>query len=168
MAEAEPPAPLTEEQRLEAQRETWRVERAGRRQRQAEERARAADQPGTVPTPPMPAGLRAMRRWLRRRHDAYERGEITSARLAEQRRTVSALGDTYRVGAELRKAEAAIRAAEAQERMAELLASFEHGGAVVGLLASLRAGDAALGGPRPRLPRPTTAALVRRPDGDGA
>ncbi len=54
------------------------------------------------------------------------------------RRSASSVGDLYRVGAELRKAEAAIRSAEAQERMAAALAAVEHGGAAVMLLARLQ------------------------------
>jgi len=42
------------------------------------------------------------------------------------------------VGADLRKAEAAIRAAQAQERMAEVLAAVEHGGTALLMLARLQ------------------------------
>jgi hypothetical protein len=72
--------------------------------------------------------------------DAYERGEITSAKLAEARRSASSVGDLYRVGADIRKAEAAIRAAVAQERMAETLAAVEHGGAALLMLSRLQEG----------------------------
>ena len=129
-----------EEQRLIAQREKWREERAARRAASANGHHRAADAPpldGTV-VPSMPAGLSATRRWVRKVQDLYAQRKVTSAELTECRRSASTVADLYRAGADLRKAEAAIRAAEAQEKMADILASVEHGGAAVALLARLR------------------------------
>jgi hypothetical protein len=91
-----------------------------------------------------------MRRWLRGRPDAFERGAILSARLTEERRTVSTLSETYRVAADLRWAAAAERAAVAQERMAELLAAVEHGGTALLMLSRLQEG--LVNGPRRPLP----------------
>jgi hypothetical protein len=133
--------------------ERKRVERA----EAAKARALAADVPAVATLRKMPASPRDIRRWLREAYDQYEAGQRTSARLEQARAHARAVCDVFRASAELRKATAAIRSAEAQERMAELLAAVEHGGAVVGLLASLRSGDGLLAGPRRPLPRPTTA-----------
>src|SRR5437899_9917119 len=66
------------------------------RKREAEKRQQAAERaPVTIATP-MPQRIGEMKRWVVGRHDAYERGEITSARLAEARRTVSTVGELYR------------------------------------------------------------------------
>src|SRR5262245_59495683 len=123
-----------------AERERWRQDKARRRAlRRQELEGQQAAPPGSVYVmPKMPAGLSALRRWLRNCHDAYSRGELTGHGLNEARRSAGALGDLYRAGAEIRKADAAIRASEAQERMAEVLASVEHGGAAVMLLARLQ------------------------------
>ncbi len=110
------------------------------RARQAEDRARAGLKPnpdGYV-VPPMPAGLSALRRWVRGAHNAYSSRKIGPIELGEIRRSASAVGDLYRTGAELRKAEAALRAAQAQERMAEALAAVEHGGTALIMLARLQ------------------------------
>jgi hypothetical protein len=134
----EPGSLTLEERRLLAQREAWRQQKRQQREAKANEHEAAADQPGDFTMPPMPAGLSAIRRWVRSAHDAYERHLITSARLAEARRSAGAVGDLYRVGAELRKAAAAERAAEAQERMASALAAVEHGGPAFLLLIRLQ------------------------------
>jgi len=55
-----------------------------------------------------------MRRWLRHGHDLYTARKIASAELADMRRSASSVGDLYRVAADVRKAEAAIRVAQAQ------------------------------------------------------
>jgi hypothetical protein len=117
-------------------------DKKAQRARQATERATAAlaPNPDGYVVPPMPAGLSAIRKWLRAAHDRYSARQIGPLELTEIRRSASSVGDLYRTGAELRKAEAAIRAAQAQERMAEVLASVEHGGAAVMLLARLREG----------------------------
>jgi hypothetical protein len=123
---------------LKREQETARKRR--QRAGKAEERARAAltRNPDGYTVPKMPAGLSAIRQWVRRAHDAYSERRIGPVELAEVRRSASAVGDLYRVGAEIRKAEAAQRAALAQERMAEALAAVEHGGAAVMLLARLQ------------------------------
>ena len=72
--------------------------------------------------------LAAIRKWVRQCHDAYSRRAIGPAELTEIRRSASSVGDLYRTGVELRKAAAALRAAQAQERMADALAAVEHGG----------------------------------------
>ena len=137
----EPVNPLTtlELRRLaKRERETQRKRR--QRARLAQDRAKAAlaPNPGGFTVPSMPAGLSAIRQWVRRAHDAYSKREIGPFELAEIRRSASSVGDLYRTGAELRKAETALRAAQAQERMAEALAAVEHGGAAVMLLARLQ------------------------------
>jgi hypothetical protein len=88
----------------------------------------------------MPAGLSALRKWVRQAHDAYSRREIGPFELTEIRRSAASVGDLYRTGAELRKAEAATRAAVAQERMADALAAVEHGGAALLMLSRLQEG----------------------------
>lgn len=123
-----------------AGRERERVSKQQQRARTAQERAQAATAPnqsGYV-VPPMPAGLRRQRKWLRDGHDAYSRREIGLLELTEMRRSVSAQSETYKAGAVVRQSLAAMRAAQAQERMAEVLAAVEHGGAVVGFLARLQ------------------------------
>jgi hypothetical protein len=120
-----------EELRMLARRQKDTDARRERRARQAEEQARAAlaPNPEGYVVPPMPAGLSAIRRWVRGVHDVE---------LTEVRRSAAAVGDLYRTGAELRKAEAAIRAAQAQERMADALATIEHGGTALVMLARLQ------------------------------
>jgi hypothetical protein len=124
-----------------AKREQWRD--AKRRQRADKAATLAAEAQARIAgytLPRMPAGLRGIRLWLRDAHEAFEAGRITTARLTEARRSASAVGDLYRVGADLRKAQAAIRAAEAQEQMAHALAAVEHGGTAVLMLARLQEG----------------------------
>jgi hypothetical protein len=86
----------------------------------------------------MPAGPWRIRQWVRQAHDAYSRRLIGPLELAEIRRSAATVGELYRVSADLRKAEAAIRAAQAQERMAEVLAAVEHGGTALLMLARLQ------------------------------
>jgi hypothetical protein len=75
---------------------------------------------------------------LKQAVEFYSARRIGPFELAEIRRSASSVGDLYRTRAELRKAETALRAAQAQERMAEALAAVEHGGAAVMLLARLQ------------------------------
>lgn len=86
----------------------------------------------------MPGTLAGMRAWIRDLQDAFNRGWIDKATLQESRRSMMAVGDLYRVGAEMRKAEAAVVAAHAQARLADTLAALEHGGAAVIALARLQ------------------------------
>jgi hypothetical protein len=120
------------------QQETEKKRR--QRARQASDHAKAAlrPNPSGYLVPAMPAGLPAIRKWVRRAHDAYSRRAIGPFELAEIRRSAGAVGDLYRTSAELRKAEAALRAAQAQERMAEALAAVEHGGTALLMLARLQ------------------------------
>lgn len=101
-------------------------------------KAALAPNPTGYVVPDMPSGLSAIRKWVRQAHDAYSRRQIGPFELTEIRRSAASLGDLYRAGAEIRKAEAALRGAQAQERMAEALAAVEHGGAAVMLLARLQ------------------------------
>lgn len=134
-------APLSAaELRLLARREQRTEAKRRERARKTEEHAALAMRPNAegYVVPPVPAGLSAIRKWVRAQHDAYSQRRLGVFELTECRRTMGALADSYRASADLRKAEAAVRAAEAQERMADVLASFEHGGAAVALLARLR------------------------------
>ncbi len=117
-------------------------DKKAQRARQAVERATAAlaPNPDGYVVPKMPAGLTAQRRWLRDGHDAYSHRRITLLELTEMRRSVSTQAETYKAGAIVRQSFAAERAAMAQERMADVLASVEHGGAAVMLLSRLREG----------------------------
>ncbi len=63
---------------------------------------------------------------------------VSPIELMEMRRSMSAVLETFKIQALMTQAKAAIRAAHAQERMADTLASLEHGGAGVALLARLR------------------------------
>lgn len=130
----------TAELRLLAEREKDTQQKRRRRAVLAEERAKAAlaKNPDGYVVPEMPAGLGAIRKWVRQAHDAYSRRAIGPLELTEIRRSASSVGDLYRTGAELRKAEAALRAAQAQERMAEALAAVEHGGTALVMLARLQ------------------------------
>jgi hypothetical protein len=123
---------------VKREKETARKRR--QRARQAEERAKraVARNPAGYVVPPMPAGLSAIRKWVRAVHDAYSARKVGPVELGEVRRSASAVGDLYRVSAEIRKSEAALRAAAAQEEMARALAAVEHGGAAVMLLARLQ------------------------------
>jgi hypothetical protein len=146
-------APLTtDELRRLAAREAEAQRKRDERARTAATKARAAvaPNPAGYVVPPMPAGLSAIRKWLRRAHDAYSLRQIGPLELAEIRRSASSVGELYRVGADLRKAEAAIRAAQAQERMAEVLAAVEHGGMALLMLARLQ--DSLTDGRRRPLP----------------
>lgn len=117
-------------------------DKKAQRARQAVERATAAlaPNPDGYVVPSMPAGLTAQRRWLRDGHDAYSHRKVTLLELTEMRRSVSTQAETYKAGAIVRQSFAAERAAMAQERMADVLASVEHGGAAVMLLSRLREG----------------------------
>jgi hypothetical protein len=117
-------------------------DKKAQRARQATERATAAlaPNPDGYVVPPMPAGLSQIRKWVREAHDAYSARRIGPLELTEIRRSASSVGDLYRTGAELRKAEAAIRAAQAQERLVETLAALEHGGAALAMLVKLQDG----------------------------
>jgi hypothetical protein len=136
------PTLTTDELKLLAEREKKAQDKRSERARKAAEHAVAllAPNPSGYVVPAMPSGLSAIRQWMRRRHDAYSQRKITPMELTEVRRSASAMGDLYRVGAEIRKAEAAIRVAAAQERMAEVLAAVEHGGAALLMLSRLQDG----------------------------
>lgn len=140
------------ELRLLADREKYRQDKAAQRARKANERAEAAlaPNPNGYVVGPVPAGLSATRKWLRRQHDAYSSREIGVVELTECRRTSSSLADLYRASAEIRKAEAAQRAAAAQERMADTLAAVEHGGTALLMLSRLQ--DSLADGHRRPLP----------------
>ena len=137
-----PPPLNTEELRRLAQREKNAQDKRQQRARNATERAVAAlaPNPSGYVVPTMPAGLRAIRKWLRRQHDAYSRREIGVLELEQCRRSASSVGDLHRVGADMRRAEAATRSAVAQERMAEVLAAVEHGGSAFLMLTRLQEG----------------------------
>jgi hypothetical protein len=142
---ADDPAPASlnaAELRRLAEREKDRQDKQAQRARTATEKAVAALAPNAsgYVVPPMPDSLTAIRRWVRRAHDAYSRREIGPFELTEIRRSATSIGDLYRAGADLRKAEAAIRAAQAQERMAEVLAAVEHGGTALLMLSRLQDG----------------------------
>jgi hypothetical protein len=156
----------TTELRLLAEREKNAQDKRAQRARNATEKAAAALAPNPTGyvVPPMPAGLSAIRKWVRRAHDAYSRRAIGPLELAEIRRSASSVGDLYRTGADMRKAEAAIRAAQAQEQMAAALAAVEHGGAALVLLQRLQNG--LTDGPRRPLPA-AGRVLPMTPPGDG-
>jgi hypothetical protein len=136
------PTLSTDELKLLAHREKRASDKRAERARKAEEKAAAvvAPNPSGHVVPPMPTGLPAIRRWVRQAHDAYSRRLIGPWELTEIRRSAAAVGDLFRTGAEMRKAEAAIRAAIAQEKMAEVLAAVEHGGAALLMLSRLQEG----------------------------
>jgi len=141
MSDTEPTLSTAELQLL-AQREKKAQDKRAEREKKATERATAAlaPNPNGFVVPSMPSGLSPIRRWVRLAHDAYSRRDIGVVELTEIRRSAGTLGELYRVGAELRKAEAAIRAAAAQEKMAETLAAVEHGGAALLMLSRLQEG----------------------------
>jgi vacuolar-type H+-ATPase subunit I/STV1 len=130
----------TAELRRLAKREQEKQQKRRQRARKATDHAKAALAPNPTGyvVPEMPAGLSAIRKWVRQAHDAYSRRQIGPFELTEIRRSASSIGDLYRAGSEIRKAEAALRAAQAQERMAEALAAVEHGGTALVMLARLQ------------------------------
>jgi len=105
--------------------------------------AAMAANPGNFVVPKMPRNIRGLRIWMAEAHDEYS-GNVTGQRrvspieLMEMRRSMTAVLETYKIQALTTQAKAAIRAAQAQERMADTLASLEHGGTAVALLARLR------------------------------
>lgn len=137
-----------------AGRERARLAKQQQRARKVEEQAKAAAAPNAdgYVVPPMPAGLMKLRRWLRAGHDAYSARRIGLLELTEMRRSVATQSDTYKAGAVVRQSHAAMQAAEAQTRMADVLASIEHGGAVVAFMARLQE-TVSNGAPRRPLPR---------------
>jgi hypothetical protein len=165
---AEVPPLSTAELRRLASREADAQRKRNERTRAAMEKAAAAvaPNPAGFVVPSMPAGLSGLRLWVRRAHDAYSARRIGPLELAEVRRSASALGDLYRVGADLRKAEAAIRAAQAQERMAEVLAAVEHGGTALLMLARLQ--DSLADGRRRPLPGAARVMPIAPPEGGDA
>lgn len=172
MSEPEIPPPDTDAEALKTivRRQLDTERKRAERAQKAMERAKSADEPAAVKLPPMPASLRAIRKWLRDAFDLYEQGHRTVARLDQTRAHARAVADMFKASAEIRKAEAAIRSAAAQERLGDILAALEHGGATVALLASLRTADGLLAGPRRPLPR-AVAPLPRAVPGpaeDGA
>jgi len=76
--------------------------------------------------------------WLTDRfHDATE-GRIAWPLYQECRRVAASLSDIDRAAADVRRSEAAVEAAQAQTRMAEVLAQVEHGGAALVMLQRLQ------------------------------
>src|SRR5262245_2415542 len=166
-AQSEAPPLTTEELRRLAAREAMAQRQRDSRARKALEKAAAAvaPNPGGYTVPPMPAGLWRIRQWVRQAHDAYSARRIGPLELAEIRRSASSVGELYRTSADLRKAEAAIRAAVAQERMAAVLAAVEHGGIALLLLQRLQSGLTE----GPRRPLPNAHVMpTPPPSGDGA
>jgi hypothetical protein len=133
--------PLTaEELRRVALRERDRRRKQTQRARLVKERAREAVKPNAsgYQVPPMPGGLAEIRRWVRSCHDAYSRREIGPIELGEARKSAAAVGELYKVGAEIRKSQAALRSAEAQEKLADSLLEIQHGGVAMLMLARLQ------------------------------
>ena len=141
-----------------------------RRSRSSRDMARAeaamAANPGNFVVPKMPRNIRGLRIWMAEAHDEYS-GNVTGQRrvspieLMEMRRSMTAVLETYKISALVRQARAAMRQAEATERLADALRSMEHGGAAVALLARLREMP---GESRP-LPFRRAVAAPRHPDG---
>jgi hypothetical protein len=90
--------------------------------------------------PAMPTALARLPEWFTYVVDAYGRGELTVDQVRECRRNAATYGDIHRAMADVKKADAQMKAAQAQERMAEVLAAFEHGGPAVAMLARLQEG----------------------------
>jgi hypothetical protein len=157
---SEPPPLDTAELRLLAEREKAAQIKRAQRARTATERATQAlaPNPSGYVVRSMPGGLKAQRKWLRDVQDAYHERKVSVIELTECRRAVSVQAETYKAAAIVRHSWAALRAAMAQERMADVLASLEHGGAAVALLAKLRSADGLIEGARRPLPQPRVLA----------
>lgn len=130
----------TEELKQVARRERNRLYKQQERAAQAAAHAAGAvlPNPDGFTVPPVPAGLNKLRKWVRYCHDQYSLRRIGVTELTEVRRSAAALGDLYKAGAEVRRAEAALRSAAAQEQLAASLQSLEHGGTAALLLAQFQ------------------------------
>jgi hypothetical protein len=98
----------------------------------------------------------------------YPDGAPTSTSLAEAsvRRSFTAMLDSYKAGALVRQSVASMKAAEAQERMAGVLAAMEHGGHALLMLSRLQEGLQA--GPRRPLPGLRSVPALPSPPKDPA
>ena len=90
--------------------------------------------------PPAPTDLRGVKRWIKAAHDAFTRRELTAAELNEVRRTAASMFEGSKAQADVRRSIAALEAAQAQTRMAEVLAAVEHGGTALLMLSRLQEG----------------------------
>jgi hypothetical protein len=153
------PTLTTAELKLLAQRERKAQDKRAWRERKAQERAQSAlaPNPGGYVTPRAPVHPGKLRKWLRDRHQDYAQRRIGIVELTECRRTAAGIGDLHKAESTVRGADAALRAAEAQERIADALGSLEHGGAAAMFLARLRGPDGLYSGQRRPLPRPMQA-----------
>lgn len=118
----EPLAPTPGDLRLLVQREQARLRQARSRARRAQERVAAASKPNATGyvIPRCPLGLRNIRRWVIDRHrdratidKATGMRRISTPELAECRTTARTLMDSYRASADVRRAKAMLKAAEA-------------------------------------------------------
>lgn len=119
----------------------------------------ASDEPEFI-VPSMPTALRQLPEWFRDVQDAYTRAALDGDKLRECRRAVSTLCEIHRSMADVKKADAAMKSAEASEEMAKILDRHEHGGAATLLLEQLRAAMA--GERRQRLPGRAVPPLAER------
>lgn len=90
--------------------------------------------------PSMPARGGDIQAWVRMLTDGYMLGAVEAEKLREARRSAACVWEGERTKADVKRAEAAMVAAQAQERMGEVLAAFEHGGPAVAMLARLQEG----------------------------
>lgn len=104
---------------------------------------------GSFVVPPIPADLGDQQEWHRFVADAYLRGEVDEDTMGKVRVIFRDQRDAFRVAYEGDKARAALRIADSQERMADVLASLEHGGAAVVMLQRLAEGVAGRRRPLP-------------------
>lgn len=122
-----------------------------RRSRSTRDESRAvaamASNPDGYVVPKMPRNIRGLRAWMAEAHDEYS-GNVTGQRrispieLMEMRRSMTAVLETYKIQALFTQAKAAVRQAEATERLADLVSTMQHGELATVLWAQLRTSDA--------------------------
>jgi len=129
-------------QQDETRRREWREAKRTQRRlaREARERVADAPPPSGFRMPPAPTDLRGVKRWIKAAHDAFTRRELTAAELNEVRRTAASMFEGSKAQADVRRSIAALEAAQAQTRMAEVLAAVEHGGTALLMLSRLQEG----------------------------
>lgn len=140
---------------VQAQRQTnrdrKRVERA--EATRVREALTMAPNPSGYITPRPPVHYRARKAWLADRHHDYAQRRISIIELDQCRKTADSLANQDKAASMVRQSRAAMKSADAQDKLAALVAGMRDGGVAAALLLSLRGnGDATRYAPI--MPRP--------------